>query len=35
MYDLLIELLELDIPTNYEEKMTDQNAKSDLESYWN
>jgi redox-regulated HSP33 family molecular chaperone len=34
IHDLLVMLLEQDIPTNYEEKMADINARNDLES-WN
>jgi hypothetical protein len=32
IHDLLVKLLKLDIPTNYEEKMADLNARNDLES---
>jgi hypothetical protein len=31
IHDLLVMLLEQDIPTNYEEKMVDLNARNDLE----
>jgi hypothetical protein len=31
IHDLLVKLLKLDIPTNYEEKMVDLNATNNLE----
>jgi hypothetical protein len=31
IHDLLIKLLKLDIPTNYEEKMVDLNTRNNLE----
>jgi hypothetical protein len=33
IHDLLVKLLELDIPTNYEEKMEDLNARNYLNSH--
>jgi hypothetical protein len=32
IHDLLVMLLEQDIPTNYEEEMVDLNVRNDLES---